>query len=145
MSLHLNTLSRPWNKQWSTMYRDVVYGPLIELLFILSLSKQEYIVFRSFICLSALSINYCSETRNWNWMKVLRGLWNCASHHFFWTFLFLLYVLFVCLFFFFCSFPYLTLDFHIVVIRVYERVHYTGLKLLWHYRVIHMQCYGIVM
>lgn len=146
MSLHLNTLSRPWNKQWSTMYRDVVLwtSNWIVIHYIVTIKAGVYSI-QEF----HLSVRTFNQLLLWNQKlelnESLRGLWNCASHHFFWMFLFLLYVLFVCFLCFFCSFPYLTLDFHIVVIRVYERVHITGQKLLWHYRVIHMQCYGIVM
>ena len=102
MSLHLNTLSRPWNKQWSTMYRDVVLwtSNWIVIHYIVTIKAGVYSI-QEF----HLSVSTFNQLLLWNQKlelnESLRGLWNCVSHHFFWTFLFLLYVLFVCLFFFF--------------------------------------------
>lgn len=102
MSLHLNTLSRPWNKQWSTMYRDVVLwtSNWIVIHYIVTIKAGVYSI-QEF----HLSVSTFNQLLLWNQKlelnESLRGLWNCASHHFFWTFLFLLYVLFVCFLCFF--------------------------------------------
>ena len=103
MSLHLNTLSRPWNKQWSTMYRDVVLwtSNWIVIHYIVTIKAGVYSI-QEF----HLSVSTFNQLLLWNQKLELNESFEgfvelCIAPFFLNIFVFV--VCFVCLFFFVVS------------------------------------------